>query len=197
MYRLVNENSATQVNTFVNQLKKFKNKGILVIVVHHLNKSEIDSDDPFKNLAGHSNFYRAIDGGILLLPKKDSNSINPTYMTMKFSARSFAPIPDKDIVFYKKEHMLQEEYEAKYSQKEQLFDISQEDKLKTFIKANLPADQSDALERSELISMMAECTEISYSDSTIERRKLAEWEEKGYLKSIGNRPKKYYQGKNL
>ena len=202
MYRLLNESSANEVKEFVNKLKLMKRDGFLVIVVHHFNKSEIDPIDPFKNLAGHSNFYRAIDGGILLLPEQGENELDdggPKFITMKFVARSFKQIPDKQLVFVNGEHILVSEYEEQMQQNGLSIQKGQSSiaKLKRFIKENVPTNQDDAISSQELAELMGNSQYVEGSTSNIRKRKLNDWFKAGYLNRTGLNPYKYYQGKNL
>jgi archaellum biogenesis ATPase FlaH len=202
MYRLLNENSPTEVKVFVNKLKEMKRDGILIIVVHHFNKSDIDFTDPFKNLAGHSNFYRAVDGGILLIPDKDQDELDdgsPKVITMKFVARSFKQIPDKELVFDNGKHILVSECEDKIQQQGLSTQKapSQISKLKIFIKENLPDNPDEAIPTKDLAELMGNNKDVEGSTSNIQKRKLAEWFDAGYLKRIGLKPYKYYQGDNL
>jgi archaellum biogenesis ATPase FlaH len=190
LYRLLNESSGPQINKFVSLLKEMKREGMLIFVVHHLNKSTLDEVDPFKNLSGHSNFQRAVDGGILLIPDEDSDDAKSRTMTIKYMARSFPQIPDKKVLFKDGVHILASD-DGHEPQKNEI------GRLKDFICENLPVTSDDAIPTVELAELISQCDDLPWTVETIKRYKLSKWVTAGYLNVTGNKPKLYYQGNNL
>lgn len=185
LYRLLDTSVEQQVTLLVNTLKKLKAMNKLVIVVHHLNKASVDRIDPFKNLAGHSNLARAIDGGIILLA--DEPISKATRMTATFLSRSFAPIPDLKLLFQGGVHY-------PIGQKVWSPEKSPEEQFIAIISKIVPATSDIAMPTEEIASRLA--PHLNLSKETIQR-KLPSWVREEYLSVIGNRPKQYYQGEKV
>ena len=124
----------------------------------------------------------------MLIPHEEADSDGNRSMTAKFMARSFPQIPDKELILEDGVHKLLAESIVKPS-------ASEIDELKTFIREYVPENAETALPTRELLKLMdAEWCERPWRMETIKRRKLSEWVETGYLRVIGQKPKRYYQG---